>query len=184
MIKIHGSSGIEFPNNYSIKSDSGELKFNHDMSTIAKATSEHFEEFNRPILAVRHNGSAHTTHAGTRIKLQEIVIDTHNGYNISTGDYTVPLSGKYLCLCSLFINTAGVVDNYAYFKPYRNGTWYPSSQWCHGLHQATRNYETLTGNWLLEGEVGDTFAMGLYTNGSSQLYLGNYHQLNFIYLSS
>jgi len=184
MIKIHGSSGIELPNNYSIKSDSGELKFNHDMTTIAKATSEHFEEFNRPIFAVRDNGSEHTTHAGTRIKLQEIVIDTHNGYNISTGDYTVPLSGKYLCLCSLFINTAGVVDNYAYFKPYRNGTWYPSSQWCHGLHQATRNYETLTGNWLLEGEVGDTFAMGLYTNGSSQLYLGNYHQLNFIYLSS
>lgn len=183
MIKIHGSSGIELPNNYSIKSDSGDLKFNHDTTTIAKATSEHFEEFNRPICAVGHH-TEHTSYSGNQLKLEQIIIDTHNGYNTGTGYYTVPLAGKYLCLCSLFIKLDGDVLNHASFKPYRNGNWYPDAQWCHSQYNLSRSYETLTGNWILEGEYGDTFGIGVYTQYSSQIYGGNYHQLNFIYLSS
>ena len=183
MIKIHGSSGIEFPNNYSIKSDSGDLEFNHDIKTIARASSEHFEEFNRPLCDLGHEPT-HKSYNGDRLKLQQVLIDTHNAYDVSSGDYTVPLAGKYLCLCRIMGKTDGSTNMHFYFKPYRNGNWYPGSNWCHSQYGVTRNYETITGNWIIEGEYGDTFSLGIYTKNSSAVYGGYYHSVQYIYLSS
>lgn len=97
MIKIHGSSGIEFPNNYSIKSDSGDLTVMNDVNKLWGMNSTGYESKpNIPAFYVQNTETGNGYTGGTNLTLFSVEkINNGNHFTKSTGKFTAPVDGIY-----------------------------------------------------------------------------------------
>ncbi len=116
MIKIHGSSGIEFPNNYSIKSDSGDLTVMNDVNKLWGMNSTGYES--KPNIVAfsaygRHDdfgGHSNGTYAGSdRVMFNGTVRYNYgNSYNSTNSIFTAPIAGFYFITFNCHNNGSGV----------------------------------------------------------------------------
>ncbi|MEK9694126.1 MAG: hypothetical protein VW270_00100 [Candidatus Poseidoniales archaeon] len=92
MIKIHGSSGIEFPNNYSIKSDSGDLNVYNDVNKLWGMNSAGNRNLPyHPIASLSHT---------LEVQLSGVILDSTNFYNheyVNIGNHFDKNTGRFTC---------------------------------------------------------------------------------------
>ena len=99
MIKIHGSSGIEFPNNYSIKSDSGDLTVMNDVNKLWGMNSTGYESKPKlPLFKVRKSSAITST---GDVIFDTVIFNQENFYDNTTGRATAPISGYYFLMVKI-----------------------------------------------------------------------------------
>ena len=171
MIKIHGSSGIEFPNNYSIKSDSGDLTVMNDVNKLWEMNSAGHES--KPNIPGFHvaNGSSWAsdpeiqpdnkfTGTGEHTPIEFYTIVHTDGYWDPTKDnqhYTVNKAGKYLIYANARFDG---LTNYSrmYIEINNVAGW-----WSPGIHSISNNsafnYFTHSIQGVLHLYYGDTIRL-------------------------
>lgn len=106
MIKIHGSSGIEFPNNYSIKSDNGDLTVMNDVNKLWGMNSTGYESKPHiPAFYVRQT-EGYDAFTAASVMTWDVVV-FNNGNHFANGTtFTAPIDGLYFFSSNILSNNA------------------------------------------------------------------------------
>ena len=123
MIKIHGSSGIEFPNNYSIKSDSGDLTVMNDVNKLWGMNSTGYES--KPNIPAFYGSDLSPNTADRFARANVILVNKGNHITHVSPDgnertrFNAPVTGLYHAwMGNIGTNAGGVLRMHFYI----NGT--------------------------------------------------------------
>jgi hypothetical protein len=122
---------------------------------------------NNPGCRVGHSSTQFTfsTNVVGVIKYNYVFYDTGSDYSTSTGLFTCPLAGKYLCIHMMTIRSGNTRVNNSETKIYWNG-----SEVSRQFMDTTQDSSTAT--VIIDALVNDTLNAGVYTNSTSNQFNG------------
>lgn len=154
MIKIHGSSGIEFPNNYSLKSDSGDLTVMNDVNKLWGMNSAGYESNPNVPAFLAQAVESDTTYSNQLVPYPTPLLNNGSHYNSSTSIFTAPIGGIYCFSWSTWKNFTGTGRTYIQI----NGGYYTGYGTTKGIHARTSendNTDYASATVLINLNAGD-----------------------------
>ena len=127
------------------------------------ATTAFVSTSNRPAMeAVRATSAQIIPHnVATTLIFNNEILDTNNGYNPTTGEFTVPVAGRYLVQSGIFVDAQCTVLSLGLYingvEPFRLGD----------LRAPTDAYFLVSGSYTVPCVVGDVITVRLTQNNTS-----------------
>lgn len=109
--------------------------------------------------------AAHTSYSGTNFIPADTTHNVGNCFNTSTGEFTCPISGKYMVMWHGLVYTNNVSEGHIYVSFYVNST--EKTIKSHTKYTIARKYEPLNLTSVVEANAGDKITCKITTNSAT-----------------
>lgn len=115
------------------------------------------------------------------LKSKTVITNMNNAYNVSTGEFTCPIEGNYLCYFDALITTPST-ESYAELHFRKNDV--QSSGGCHSMHAISRPYEPVFFSTIIYANAGDKLTLWFGCFTSCVIYDSDYYcKLGFTFIN-
>lgn len=129
----------------------------------------------QPSMAAHSQGVSAVAYNGTPYIPAVVSHNVGNHYNASTGTFTCPVAGKYLCTFQFLINTPNTTSHAAVHWE-KNGSRNGSD--AHTEYHSSRSYEPLSLSWIIDASQNDAITLWVDTNEGAAIYQGQYSNMS------
>lgn len=114
------------------------------------------------------------------LKAETIITNMNSAYNTSTGEFTCPIEGNYLCYFDALIKTPNATS-YAETHFRKNNIQYSGSY--HTMHDIVRQYEPLSTSTIVYAAAGDKISLWFGCFDGGTIYSSSYCKFGFTFVN-
>lgn len=129
----------------------------------------------QPSMAAHSQGVSAVVYNGTPYIPVVVTHNVGNHYNASTGTFTCPVAGKYLCNFHFLVNTPNTTSHAAFYWEKNGGR---NGCVAHTEYHSNRSYEPISLSWIIDASQNDAITLRADTNDGAAIYQGQYSNMS------